>query len=90
MRIVFQPRTDRHVQLYSVEYDGWFEFNLDSMTYNQDVLWSNYIQGVAWALQEAGLHLTGMDAVISGNVPKGSGLSSSAALGICHGRLSGV
>lgn len=86
VRIVFRPRTDRHVQLYSVEYDGWFEFNLDSMTYNQDVLWSNYIQGVAWALQEAGLHLTGMDAVISGNVPKGSGLSSSAALEIATAR----
>ena len=82
VRIVFRPRADRHVRLYSVEYDGWFEFNLDAMHYNDDILWSNYMQGVAWALQEAGLQLTGMDAVISGNVPKGSGLSSSAALEI--------
>ena len=82
VRIVFRPRTDRQVRLYSVEYDGWFEFNLDKMAYNDDILWSNYIQGVAWSLQEVGLQLSGMDAVISGNVPKGSGLSSSAALEI--------
>lgn len=82
VRLVFRPRADRHVRLYSVEYDGWFEFDLDSMAYNNDILWSNYIQGVAWSLQESGLQLTGMDAVISGNVPKGSGLSSSAALEI--------
>jgi galactokinase len=35
---------------------------------------------MAWSLQELGLALTGMDAVISGNVPRASGLSSSAAL----------
>lgn len=82
VRVIFRPRTDRRVRLYSVEYDGWYEFDLDGMAYNSDILWSNYVQGVAWALQEAGLQLTGMDAVISGNVPKGSGLSSSAALEI--------
>lgn len=82
VRLVFRPRADRHVRLYSVEYDGWFEFDLDGMAYNHDILWSNYIQGVAWSLQESGMKLTGMDAVISGNVPKGSGLSSSAALEI--------
>jgi len=82
VRIVFHPRADRYVRIYSVEYDGWFEFSLDQMAYNDDILWSNYIQGVAWSLQEAGLQLTGMDAVVSGNVPKGSGLSSSAALEI--------
>ena len=69
VRIVFRPRADRYVRLYSVEYDGWFEFSLDQMAYNEEILWSNYMQGVAWSLQEAGLQLTGMDAVVSGNVP---------------------
>ncbi|MBX3014341.1 MAG: galactokinase [Caldilineaceae bacterium] len=82
VRIAFRPRTDRKVRLYSVEYDGWFEFALDQLAYHEDILWSNYVQGIAWSLQEAGLQLTGIDGVISGNVPKGSGLSSSAALEI--------
>jgi galactokinase len=82
VRLVFRPRTDRYVRLYSLEYDGWSEFNLDALAHDDNVLWSNYVQGVAWSLAEAGLQLTGIDAVISGNVPKGSGLSSSAALEI--------
>lgn len=82
VRLVFRPRTDRFVRLYSLEYDGWSEFNLDALAHDDNVLWSNYVQGVAWSLAEAGLQLTGIDAVISGNVPKGSGLSSSAALEI--------
>ncbi len=82
VRLIFRPRTDRHVRIYSAEYDGGYEFNLDAPTYDENILWANYIQGVAWALQEKGIALCGIDAVVSGNVPKASGLSSSAALEI--------
>ncbi|MDQ3249289.1 MAG: galactokinase, partial [Chloroflexota bacterium] len=82
VRIALRARTDRQVRLYSLEYDEWFEFSLDNLAYNHQVLWSNYVQGIAWSLQEQGLTLTGLDGVISGNVPRGSGLSSSAALEI--------
>lgn len=82
VRVVFRPRPDRHVKVYSAEYDGWFEFDLDHLAYDKEILWANYIQGMAWSLAEAGITLTGIDAVISGNVPKASGLSSSAALEI--------
>lgn len=82
VRLVFRPRADRHVRIYSAEYDGIYEFDLDDPAYNKETLWANYIQGTAWALQEAGVTLTGIDAVVSGNVPKASGLSSSAALEI--------
>lgn len=80
IRIALRPRTDRQVRVYSLEYDDWYEFSLDELRYNQDLLWTNYVQGVAWALQELGLVLRGFDGVISGNVPRASGLSSSAAL----------
>jgi galactokinase len=43
-------------------------------------VWSDYVRGVAWALQRAGFPLSGFDAVIHSTVPIGSGLSSSAAL----------
>ena len=80
VRIVMRARPDNHVRLYSLEYDEWFEFDLDKLAYNEQILWSNYVQGMAWSLQESGLTLTGIDGLISGNVPRGSGLSSSAAL----------
>ncbi len=80
IRIALRPRADRTVRAYSLEYDTWYEFNLDSLKYDDDVLWSNYMMGMAWVLQEQGVRLQGMDALVSGNVPRASGLSSSAAL----------
>ena len=80
VRFAFRPRGDRHVRLYSLEYGESYEFDLDHFAYNDAMLWANYVQGVAWSLEQAGLRLVGMDAVLSGNVPRGSGLSSSAAV----------
>jgi galactokinase len=42
--------------------------------------WAAYPAGVAWALGQAGVEVGGVDLVVDGNVPAGSGLSSSAAL----------
>jgi galactokinase len=42
--------------------------------------WIDYVQGTTWALREAGHALRGFDAVVTSEVPVGSGLSSSAAL----------
>ncbi len=84
IRIALRPRTDRTVKVFSLEYGDAYTFSLDALRYNQDVLWTNYVMGVAWSLQEAlqarGGELRGFDGVISGNVPRASGLSSSAAL----------
>ncbi|MBP8292892.1 MAG: galactokinase [Caldilineaceae bacterium] len=80
VRYVFRPRTDRLVRVHSVEFGESFDFDLDAIAHNDAMLWTNYVMGVAWSLAEQGLTLTGIDAVMSGNVPRGSGLSSSAAL----------
>ena len=80
VRYVFRPRADRHVRIFSVEFGEEYEFDLDAIVHNEEMLWTNYVQGVAWSLAQEGLTLTGIDAVMSGNVPRGSGLSSSAAL----------
>ncbi len=42
--------------------------------------WRNYVRGVAWALQDAGHRVAGADLAITGDVPQGAGLSSSAAI----------
>lgn len=82
IRFAFRPRSDRQVRLLSVEYGETYEFNLDEFSHNEDKLWTNYVMGIAWSLAERGLRLTGLDAALSGNVPRGSGLSSSAAIEI--------
>ena len=42
--------------------------------------WEAYPLGVAWALREAGVAVSGFDLLVDSDVPDGSGLSSSAAL----------
>ncbi len=86
VRLVYRRRDDRTVRLYSLEFDAWAEFSLDSLVYDEKLFWANYVMGVAWALQEQGIALTGLEGVVSGNVPRGSGLSSSAALEVCCAR----
>ena len=75
-----RPRPDRTVRLYSLNFDARSEFSLDAVEHDRLQTWSNYVRGVAFHLQAAGVALRGMDAVVEGNVPVGSGLSSSAAL----------
>ena len=86
VRVVLRARPDKKVRIYSLEYDAWGEFQLDSFQRDPNLLWINYLMGVAWVLQEAGIELTGMDVLVSGNVPRASGLSSSAALEVASAK----
>ena len=80
IRLAVKPRSDRTVRLYSVDFNCEDSFDLDQIDHAAGLqTWSNYPRGVADVLQKAGYQLNGMDAVISGNVPRGAGLSSSAA-----------
>jgi galactokinase len=85
MRIAARKRDDRRVRLVALDFNaGRSEFALDAAIERDSAhRWSNYIRGVAWALQASGVALTGLDMLIHGNVPRGSGLSSSAALQVC-------
>ena len=74
-------RPDRHVVLWSENFNDRQEFSLDAITHAAgEGRWSNYTRGAAAVLEQRGLRLRGMDAVIWGDVPIGAGLSSSAAL----------
>jgi galactokinase len=48
--------------------------------------WGVYVQGVAWALTEAGHRLAGWDGVMASDIPVGAGLSSSAAIELATAR----
>jgi galactokinase len=78
--LVVRPRDDRKVRLYSLDFDGEATWELSDTARDGSEPWSNYIRGVAIELQGAGIELRGMEGVVQGNVPIGSGLSSSAAL----------
>lgn len=84
LHIAASKRSDRQVHLHALDMNEACVFSLD--TNDSDTpAWSNYLKGVAHLLQELVLNeightLKGMSAVITGNVPIGAGLSSSAAL----------
>ncbi|HEY3376106.1 MAG TPA: galactokinase family protein, partial [Armatimonadota bacterium] len=75
-----RPRGGRQVTLHSIDFDGISSFSLDEIGYDAEHPWSNYLRGVCFVLEDAGYHLHGADILFGGDVPIGSGLSSSAAL----------
>jgi galactokinase len=86
--IALSPRPDRLVRVYSLDFAATAEFNLDRLEKQSG--WIEYLKGVAWALQEAGHTLTGLEAVVAGDVPIGAGLSSSAAWELASARAFAV
>lgn len=83
-----RKRNDRLVHFYSMNLDhlGVIEASLDELVNKKEYNWANYPFGVVWAFAEKGYTLdTGFDMVIWGNIPNGSGLSSSASLEVLTG-----
>ena len=77
---VAAPRADRVIRVFSEGQPEIETLPLDVTPRAAKKSWSDYVTGVAWALQQAGCKLRGADLLITSDVPMGSGLSSSAAL----------
>lgn len=83
-----RKREDRVLRFYSVNFSklGIVESSLDDLVPSEKAGWTNYPKGVMWAFEGRGIKLThGMDFMIYGNIPNGSGLSSSASLEVLTG-----
>ena len=78
--MLIQLRPDRKVKFYSLDYDQMLEYSLDDLKYDEENIWANYLLGVIDEIQKLGEKLQGFNLMFTGNVPQGSGLSSSAAL----------
>ncbi|OPZ82374.1 MAG: Galactokinase [bacterium ADurb.Bin429] len=78
--LAVRPGGARDVTLHALDFNGFSAFSLDEIGYDAAESWSNYLRGVCYVLEEADFHLRGADIVFAGDVPIGSGLSSSAAL----------
>lgn len=83
-----RKREDNKIHLYSMNLDsfGVVEASLDDLTNKKEYNWANYPLGIVWAFKEKEHTITsGFDMVIWGNIPNGSGLSSSASLEVLTG-----
>ena len=83
-----RKRTDRKLRFYSVNFEhlGVIESSLDDMRPLADKGWTGYPKGVVWAFEKRGMKLSsGFDFVVYGDIPNGSGLSSSAAIEVLTG-----
>jgi len=79
--VAITPRQDDRVVIHSYNYTEDYEFSLkDLAQLTPNKLWHKYIVGGAHVFQSMGQTIRGMDVLIEGDIPAGSGLSSSAAL----------
>jgi galactokinase len=78
--IAFARREDRKVRAHSVAFSETVEFSLEGLEPPGGSEWHSYLAGVVWAMTESGLDVSGADLEVDGDVPVGSGLSSSSAL----------
>ncbi|MER0123132.1 galactokinase [Streptococcus sp. ZJ93] len=83
-----RKREDQVLRFYSANFEelGIIEVPLQNLVYDKADNWTNYAKGVLKYLQEAG-HIIdcGLDIFVYGNIPNGSGLSSSASLELLIG-----
>ncbi|WP_220721047.1 galactokinase [Agarivorans litoreus] len=86
--VAASPRTDSIVRVVSVDYGNQVnQFDISQpLEFDQDLMWVNYIRGVISVLLNKGFTFAGADIAVSGNVPQGAGLSSSAALEVVIGQ----
>lgn len=85
-----RKRADRKLRFYSANFKklGVIETSLDELIPSDAAGWTNYPKGVMWAFEKRGVTFeTGVDFMIYGNIPNGSGLSSSASLEVLTGLM---
>ena len=85
--IALSPRDDNTVHVVAADYENQqdvFSISTD-IELHPEQMWSNYIRGVVKYLHDFKQPFQGLNMVVSGNVPQGAGLSSSASLEVAIG-----
>lgn len=90
MIIAASPKEDRkdlNVHVYSMDNDASDIFSLNKIEKSKSESWSDYMRGMLSIWQACAFKVRAFEAVLSGNVPQGAGLSSSAAYEVAVGTL---
>lgn len=85
---IARKRDDNKLRFYSMNFEklGMVESSLEDLKPCKEADWTNYPKGIMWAFKEKGYQFeNGMDLLLFGNIPNGSGLSSSASLEVLTG-----
>lgn len=81
--VVAAKRSDDVINVTAMDYDNQQnEFALTDIQYDENQGWANYVRGVVKVLKEAMPEFSGANLLVTGNVPQGAGLSSSASFEI--------
>ncbi len=87
---VARVRKDRKIRFFSMNFAhlGVIESSLDELKAEKEAGWTNYPKGVMWAFEKKGFQIPfGIDLLLNGNIPNGSGLSSSASVEVLTGYI---
>lgn len=87
---IVRKRDDRKILFYSENFQnlGVLETDFDDLVWKEEDDWTNYPKGVLWAFLEKGHKIdTGFELLLFGNIPNGSGLSSSASVEVVTGTM---
>ena len=87
---VARKRADKKLRFYSMNFEqlGVLESSIEGLKPEKEADWTNYPKGVIWAFGEKGMQVdTGLDLLLFGNIPNGSGLSSSASVEVLTGYI---
>ena len=87
---VARKRDDKKLRFYSMNFEnlGVIESTIENLKPEKEADWTNYPKGVMWAFGEKGFEIPcGMDLLLNGNIPNGSGLSSSASVEVLTGYI---
>ena len=85
-----KKRSDRKLRFYSMNFSnlGIIESSLDDLDTSKDGSWTDYLKGIMWTFEGKDMKIPcGMDILLNGNIPNGSGLSSSASIEVLMGYI---
>jgi galactokinase len=80
MYVAVSKRSDHQIVMHAADIQQNYQTSLDNASQRSSLDWPNYVLGVAHELKKDGHTISGFNILITGNIPVGAGVSSSAAL----------